>query len=143
MSKPLLSVLLLLPLVGCSVQYTGSLNYPVGSVDEIFSHPEVQIEKSVVDMNFEKFLGKLEYEQYMVSLAEVVWIGCLICSGQPVYKLQRISASKARYIATKNGENIYGLFIIEPSGQSKTRITSYDINAMHGHKSHLDILSSW
>ena len=34
------------------MQYTGSLNFPVGYVDEIFSHTEVQIEKLVVEMSF-------------------------------------------------------------------------------------------
>ena len=73
-------------------------------------------------------------------MAEVFWV----FGGGPVYKLQRTGVSKARYIATGPGGALYGVFIIEPLGQSQTRIVSYDFGAMTvNQKKQFDILSSW
>ena len=76
----------------------------------------------------------------MQPLAKFSWA----VQGEPVYKLQKISPTKARYIAIANGGAFYGLFIIEPASDSQTRIKSNDFGAVEvNHKKHFDVLSSW
>jgi hypothetical protein len=117
--------------------FVGCNSIPVKSVDEIKNHPKVQIETTVVNMDFDAFVKKLEIEQNLPPLSTARWSGA-----QPVYILQRISSTEARFIGTGHG-NLYGLFEIEPTPDSATQVTSYDWGANSWHPDHKDFLWNW
>lgn len=118
--------------------FVGCNSMPVKSVDEIKNHPKVQIETTVVNMDFDAFVDKLEIEQNLPPLSEVSWA----FGSQPIYVLQRISDTEARFIAVGSGV-LYGLFEIEPTQDGATQVTSYDYGAIPMHLDQKDVLWSW
>lgn len=125
-------VLALFTLHGCN-------SIPVQTVDEIKNHPKVQVETIVVNMGFDEFVDKLEIEQRVPPLSTVSWA----MGGQPVYVLQKISNTEARFIGVGHG-SLYGLFEIIPTQDGATQVTSYDFGAHPTWQTHhKDVLSTW